>query len=261
MSDIIDNLNNFDLDPIESRIYLHLINKPPQSVLDIARTISIPRTSVYDNVQKLHERGLVERIIEYKRQLFKAASIEMFNTLIEKEKDRVTTLEKSFSALKKTFTTTLDPGTLTQVRYYHGAEGFRQMMWNALAATDEHIGYSELGRSSVVGKKYMTQWMKEMTERNIADRVIINPKKQSLAYLYAQEEHAFRKLYQSTRVMDEKTLLISGDTTIYNNTFAVAWWKSGEVVGVEIENAQLVKTQKSMFEILWKLAKPIDAAK
>jgi hypothetical protein len=58
--------------------------------------------------------------------------------------------------------------------------------------------------------------------------------------------------------MSPEKLYVSGDTTIYNNTFAVAYWKQGEVVGVEIKNAELVKTQKSIFEQLWSLAEPLE---
>jgi len=66
--------------------------------------------------------------------------------------------------------------------------------------------------------------------------------------------HELRKKYQHTRVISKDKLYISGDITIYNNVFAVAYWKHGEVVGVEIENAELVKTQRSIFELLWEIA-------
>mgnify|MGYP001612619907 FL=1 len=166
-------------------------------------------------------------------------------------------LEANLAFLKTQLPHGLELATRTQVRYYHGASGFRQMMWNALAARDEHIGYSTFGRSAIVGEKTMERWMGEMIKRKIKDRVIINPKKESLDYLTNPGQGAARSKYQNTRAIDEKILSISGDTTIYNHVFAVAWWKKGEVVGVEIENPELVKTQKSIFEILWRQAKPI----
>ena len=58
------------------------------------------------------------------------------------------------------------------------------------------------------------------------------------------------------RIIEKDHLTITGDTTIYNNIFSVMYWKQGEIVGVEIENPELVAMQKNMFEILWKIAKP-----
>jgi hypothetical protein len=43
---------------------------------------------------------------------------------------------------------------------------------------------------------------------------------------------------------------------IYNDIFAVATWKNKQLFGFEIENSEVAKTQKSIFDIMWKVAKP-----
>lgn len=254
---IIDKLTAFGLTQDEARLYAVLLGKTPQTILTISRQLSLPRTTVYDLTTSLIEKGLLERIIEYKRMKVRAYEPTILEGTIQKEKDHISELEKNLAFLKTNLPHGLAMTTQTQVRYYHGSAGFRQMMWNALSAQKEHIGYSELGRGDIVGKKFQEQWMGEMIKRKIKDRVIINPKKETLNYLTRHGEGEFRKRYQNTRMFDEKHFSISGDTTIYNNIFAVTYWKQNEVVGVEIENPQLVKTQKSIFEILWKLAKPL----
>lgn len=257
IADITKKLEEFGLSSIEAEVYLYLLNKDPQTILGISRNLSIPRTTIYDVGRLLIEKGLVERVIEYKRQKLRAFSIDILASVISQEKDRLAKLSKNLIFLKKNLVKKVDLNTQTQVRYYSGATGFKQMMWNSLKAQKEHFGYSELGWTKIVGHKFMRQWMEEMIRRKIQDRVIINPKKETLAYLTDQEENSFRKKYQITRILDEKQLYISGDTTIYNNIFAVAWWKQKEVVGVEIENFELVKTQIAIFEIIWKQAKPV----
>ncbi|MBI5452158.1 hypothetical protein HY945_01735 [Candidatus Gottesmanbacteria bacterium] len=199
----------------------------------------------------------MERIVEYKRQKLRAFSVDILESVLVQEKARLTKLIKDMNFLKKNLVKGVDLTTHTQVRYYHSASGYKQMMWNSLKAQKEHFGYSELGWSQIVGSKFMKRWMEEMIKRHIHDRVIINPRKETLDHLTRPGEGEFRKKYQETRILDEKQLYISGDTTIYNNTFAVAWWRHGEVVGAEIENLELVKTQKAIFELLWKQAEPI----
>lgn len=255
--EIIKKLAAFGLSPLESNVYLYLYGKEPQSVLAVSRALSIPRTTIYDTGKLLIDKGLIERVIEYKRQKLQAFSVDILEDSIREHKEQAAKLTDNLSFLKQTLTRSIDTSAQTKVRYFHGSSGFKQMMWNALLAKTEQTGYSELGRSTIVGTAFVRHWMDEMKRRHIQDRVIINPKKETMDYMTSHSDSQYRNDYQKTRLLTEAQLAISGDTTIYNNIFAVAYWKQGEVVGVEIENPELVKTQKAIFEILWKLAKPL----
>lgn len=254
---ISELLLSFGLNPTGARIYLHLLNRQPRTILELSRELNLPRTSIYDNIYKLIDKGLLEKNIFYKSQKLQASPVELLQTIVDQEKDRVQKLQSDLDFLKTAVTKTFSGSLNTNVRYYHGRQGYMQMMWNSLSADGETIGYSVLGRIEVVGEKFMTKWFQENINRKIKDRVIINPKKDSLKHLNTNGQKSFRDKFQKTRMLDEKTLYISGDTNIYNDIFALCFWKQGEIIGVEIENSELVKTQKSIFEILWKLAKPV----
>jgi hypothetical protein len=133
-----------------------------------------------------------------------------------------------------------------------------QMMWNTLSAKEEIIRYPEFGRIKIVGENFFHSWTEMIIEKNITERAIINLKKDTLNHFLYSHEYDKRSKYQQTNVLPESTLNISGDTTIYNSTFALCYWKQGEVVGVEIENSELVKMQKSIFETLWKISEPFN---
>jgi hypothetical protein len=130
-------------------------------------------------------------------------------------------------------------------------------MWNSLLAEKETIAYAQFGKIEIVGYNFFEWHCKMMIEKKIQDRVITNPKKDILNFLINDPMKGYRQVFEETRIIDQKRLYISGDTTIYNNVFAVCYWKQGEIVGVEIENEELVRTQKSIFEEMWKLAKPL----
>lgn len=263
MSDksVLDSLLEFGLSQTEARIYLFLLSKEPQSVVAISQNLHLPRTSIYDNVLKLIEKGLVEKHVLYKTQKFEAFPISILQDLIDKEKSRVENLEKQYTFLENNIAGALLPNAATQVRYYHGAQGFMQMMWNALSAEKETTGYSVFGRRAVVGEKFTERWKEEIVARHLIDRVITNPTKEIITMLSSQKEIDLRQDFQQTRFLEKEKLYISGDTTIYNNIFSITYWKQGEVVGVEIENEEFVKTQKSIFEQMWKLAKPLTSIK
>lgn len=257
-SDIIDHLISFGLTKQEATIYHALSGKSPHTALELSRLLRLPRTTIYDHLASLIEKGFVERIVKYKSQQFRAYPIDILTHTIDQQHTHLETLTSSYEFLKSHVHEHAVVAS-TQVRYYHGSTGMRQMMWNALSATKEHIGYSVMGRREIVGATFLQRFLGEMDRRHILDRVIVNPKKETLVYaadgiLSVREK---KVALEKIRVIPESSLRITGDTTIYNNIFAVMYWKQNEIVGVEIENPELVAMQKSIFENLWHLSKPL----
>lgn len=257
-SDIIEHLVSFGLNELEASIYLSLSGKPPHTALELSRFLRLPRTTIYDNLTSLIEKGLVERIVKYKSQQFQAYPIDILSNRIDLEKSHLEKLSISLAYLKNHIHESSTVTTSTQVRYYHGAAGVQQMMWNALAAEKENIGYSVMGRKEIVGTTFLKRFLEEFARRKLRDRVLINPTKHTLTYITDGNLSLGGKLanFEHIRSLPENQLKITGDTTIYNNIFAVMYWQQKEIVGVEIENPELVAMQKSIFENLWKLAKP-----
>lgn len=146
----------------------------------------------------------------------------------------------------------------TQTNYYHCVQGLQQMLYNTLEAKKETVGYSVYGRASIVDKTFMKRWVAEFNRLKLSDRVITNPRADILATLKADIKPGLhQQTLKDIRYLPEKSLYVSGDTTIYNSTFAVCYWQQQELVGVEIENEELVHTQQTIFETLWHQASPI----
>lgn len=252
-------LELFELSPIEAEIYLCLYAKKPQTVVELSKNVGLARSTIYDNIEKLIQKGLAERIVLYKSQKFRAHPVNTLYTQIEEKQSNLNQLESAYEQLQKQLSFPHQLPNETQVRYYHGKQGLQQMMHNSLAADKEVVGYSVYGRVNIVGSKFMKKWVAEFNRLKLNDRVITNPRPKTIEILKVDlkpEEHQQSK--DDVRYLPEEQLYVSGDTTVYNNIFAVCYWQDSEVVGVEIENEELVKTQKSIFEMLWKVAKPID---
>jgi sugar-specific transcriptional regulator TrmB len=254
MSDTtIQLLCDLGLSRTEAKIYLALESED-KTVMELSKRVEIARTSVYAGLEKLLGVGLVEKIVEYKKQRYRRGPPEMFKSMVVTEEERVEKMKKSSLELQDILAIKTNK-IKTEVRYYHGRQGFQQMMWNALGANKESVGWSEFGRVEVVGEKFIKNWVTEFKARKLIDRVLANPTKRVIDILKAQIDTKDHQLKSGgIRLVPEKTMYISGDTTIYNNVFAVCWWKGEEVVGVEIENEELVKTQRSLFEAIWRKA-------
>src|SRR5258707_3934776 len=136
---LAEQLAAFNLNAVEAKIYLHLVNKQPKSILQIARELDLPRTSVYDNAVKLAEKGLVQQIVTFKSQQLQANPVNILQAVIDKEKSRVEVFHKNLAALQDHISHALIPPVNTEVRHYNGAKGFQQMLWNTLRAKNETI--------------------------------------------------------------------------------------------------------------------------
>lgn len=247
-------LSDLGLSKTEAKIFWELGNED-RTVMWLSRQVKIARTSVYAGLEKLMERGLAEKVVKYKSYVYRRAAVEMLKNMVLEEEMRVGKMRQSSEVLQEMLVGN-NNSTKTEVRYFHGKQGFQQMMWNALSAKDECVGWSEFGRAEVVGLKFTENWVSEFKKRGLVDRVLCNPTKRVIDILSTQIDTKDHQLKSGgVRLLTDKEMHITGDTTIYNNVFAVCWWKGNEVVGVEIENEELVKTQRSMFETMWKMAK------
>lgn len=255
---LAEDLALFGIEPTESMIYLYLVGKPPKSVLEISRELGLPRTSVYDGVAKLEEKGLVERVVNHKSQRIKAYPIDILQTYVDREKARAEMLQEKLAELEQTITHAEPSPPTTEVRYYHGVRGMQQMLWNTLRTDkNELLSYSQFGMSKLVGEQFTNKYMTERMRRGIKSRVITNPEYLKYWQLHLEHTANYRRTMQQCRILPGDMLHVSGDITIYNNIFAAAYWDKGEVVGVEIENPEIVKTQKTLFDIAWKQGKPV----
>ncbi|MCA9391777.1 hypothetical protein KC614_01045 [candidate division WWE3 bacterium] len=255
-------LKTFGVPEVAAKIYLQLASNPPLSINELSSQLTIPRTTIYDNVEKLIEFKLVERVFKHKSQKIKAYPIDTLQTMVDEQQSKADQLATSLDALKHNLVISPNFNTLTEVRYYQGVKGLEQLMWNTLKAKNDMVGYSTYGRREFVGKAFVKRYVEEFRRKRLKDRVIINPLPDTLDYLkkyvLTGDVHQQSRSPELIRYLGENEIYISGDTTIYNDTFSVAYWLSGEVVGIEIDNKEFVKTQRSIFESLWKTAKPIS---
>jgi len=254
-SDMQNNLIKLGLSEKEISIYQFILTKSICSITAISKTTNIPRTTVYRICEDLANKKLIEWIIDQNGRKVHPANINSLEHIIIDKKEELentkTTVNNLISLIK--FTPKKVP--LTQVRYFKGKEGTRQIVWNSLEAEKEIIGYSVYGRKEIIGEKFNDKYAFEFKKRNLIDKVITNkifvPKiKKALAGIHQQK-------YDHVRIIPQKDFYVSGDTYIYNNIYAVSFWNKDEIIGVEIENPEIAKVQKSIFNYLWQKAVPL----
>ena len=252
---ITQHLKILGINEKEAGVYIALLQGEVSTPLQVTSKTGINRTTVYRILEQLNTNGLVEKIVEYKSTKYQAVSPDKINLIIAKRESELENLKNKVPKLIDDLTQikniAIQP---TKVVYFKGKDGLEQLLWNTLKAEgkSEVIGYGYLDWSDGIGEKMADKLRQEYVDRKIFSREIRN-----------QKDIDFTKVpsyvgkFWTGRYIPKSKLEILHDTYIYNDVFAYYNFYKEEMFGVEIHNEEIAKTQKQIFEILWKQSKKV----
>ena len=238
----------------QAEIYLLLLKQGLASLLELSRRININRTTIYRIVEDLKKLNLVEEVLDDRGVKVKAVAPENLNLLLTQKETELTQLKSNISSLISDLSAINDqPAPSTQVVYFRGQSGLKQLLWNILKAKGESVGYGYADWNQSVGRDFAEKLRAERVKRQIFDREIQNTDQLGPMSDWTKIKD-YGQIYEC-RFLDKKIVNIKHDTYIYNDVFAFFYFIKDEMFGLEIHNPEIAKTQKQIFEILWKLAK------
>jgi len=247
---LIQVIKQIGLTAKHALVYEKLLNKPSATPLSMARETELNRSSLYRYLEDLRAKGLVELVLGDKSSQYKA-NPEGLNQYLASEEARVESLKATVPSLvNELIRNETIPGS--EVKYYQGVEGLKQMLWNVVSTKGESMGFGYLDWNSSVGKAYAEKLRQKMMESGTSSREILNIVDDQFSYTDLRKNYT--KVYEH-RAIDPKILEIKHDTYIYGDVFAYYYHYQGEYFGVEIHNSEIARTEKQVFEILWKMAK------
>lgn len=249
---ITQQLQILGLDDIEINIYLYLLEGFAKTPLEISRETGINRSKIYRYLERLKQKRLIEQLTVERGIKLEAASPEILKLLfIEKEKELKTQQELLPGLVKDLNMISHRLENPFEIRYYHGEEGLKQMLWNRLSAK-EILLYGYQTMNEIVGKKFADILREEQVKRKIKQYEIeedVDIGNFTGAFTYTDVPNW--KDYYIPRYMSPNTLKIRQYTSIYNNTIAIMNWENGAKGGVEIVNELYAYMQKQLFWIMW----------
>ena len=253
--DVIAILKELGLSEKEIQLYLVLLSSGVQTIKQIADAAGMNRTTAYRFLEALKHRGLVEWVVGPRGTLVQAAPPDALLVYLHEQ-------EHTFAGLEAALPMTIADLALlkskkkfsTQVRYFEGQLGIKQMIWNTLKADRLARSYASLTRREVISASFEDEFEREWAKRGMTDRVITNEtRKEYMQKKLIPEYHKHLEI----RELPAKIYSITNDIIIYNNVFAIMSLEKENLVGVEIENREIAATQQSIFDIVWHIAKPL----
>jgi len=119
-------LNLFDLRVIEIRIYETLFYQGIMSATQIAKQVSISRTSVYDLLDKLVELGLILETIKSGVKMFAVVPPEKLQLLINEKQQKIKSAQKIIKQMQLVYDDQAKTDS-PRLQLFEGQKELRQM--------------------------------------------------------------------------------------------------------------------------------------
>jgi len=231
----------------EAKTYLANLELGVATANDISTKSNLPRTLVYDILEKLIDKGLVSYTIKSNKKYFEAADPkELIRILKEKETAVKTALPNLIQIQKMKGT------KRPKVKIYEGKEGMKTVMDDILRSKAKiFYGYGSSRSSYEIIPAFMDDWHKRRIQNKVVMKVLYNNTPQTKEKIKDVKSLKYSEFKLMPIELESPTA-----TVIYENKVVLQSW-TNEPFAVLIENEQLAENQKKYFEEMWKIAKTI----
>ena len=235
--DLHQGLRAAGLSEGESKVYLALLKLGSSTVAKITKEVKIHRTNVYDFLEKLLAKGLVNFVIKGGVKHYKATHP---NKLVDYVKEKETIVATLLPDLAKLSEFSKDQ---LVVEVYEGVEGVKTLLNDVLREGKNKVifGIDETMFQKKLGP-FMDWYFKEEKKRGFTERILT---RDDVAFVYDYPTVFYR--YLPTESFNPTPTYVWGDNV------GILIWEPFTVI--RIKNAALADSYNKYFEILWKQAK------
>ncbi len=230
----------------EIKIYLLLLKFGTSSVAQISRQTGIGRVNCYHHIEKLKRKGCITASQKSKIKQFSAENPKVF---LNQQVERLNIAREIVPELNALATTS---GHRPRVQIFEGRSGIRNIFETMTEQRGgEIVSFSNFDRMT----EFATDWLKEHFKKRLE-----NGTKTRFIAPWTDKAESFRDTFFPEE-FDERLLeifLISpgefhfeSEISIFNGTIVSMNLHGESPVGVLMENAELFRTQKAIFDLAW----------
>lgn len=231
-------LKEIGLSNNEVEVYLITLKLNEALAGQIAKQSKISRPHIYDNLNKLVEKGLVTYTMKGSKKYFKTTKpSKLLEYLKEKEKNLIGIMPE----LKKLHDSAEEK---LKIEIYEGSEGLKIILNDIIKTGKEVFTFGASDRvRQYLPDFFIDRYLIEREKKRIIAKQLFSDKTKVLK----TKMSVFRKL--------PKSFASPSTTVIYGNKVTIWIWTKNPTI-IMIENLGVAKSYKEYFELLWKTAKP-----
>lgn len=225
----------------ESRVYLSLLEIGQTNVTKLAHQCKIHRANVYDSLNKLIEKGLVNYIEKDKSKFFESAAPKHLMLILKDKENKLNQIIPQLNLIRKLSHST------GRAHVFEGVNSFVNLLYDFLEFKEEIISYGIPKIAPEIMKTKMPHFHKERLKRKIF-----------MKHLYNHNAGKRIDTLNKMQLTEARYLPASFDSDVStnicgDNVVIVLWGKP--VTVVQIENKAMADSYKKYFQLLWDTAR------
>ena len=245
---MITFLENLGLSEKEAKVYLAALELGASSVQEIGKKAGVNRATTYFILESLAKLGLTSSYEKDKKTFFTAEAPEQLDNLLKKQEENIednrVELKKNIPELQAIFNLAVGK---PKVKFYEGIDGLKAMQQDSLRAKITNI-YSFTP---------LDKYMKAFPEQNaVIERI---KRKWSLKVIYTSlkgptKEASDKKSFREARFVPIGEFPFESMIDIFPEKGIRIYNFDPYFSGVMIEDKNIAKTFKSIFDLSWAAA-------
>lgn len=236
---------NVEFTPSEVSAYLACLELGKATIIQIAKKSGLKRTTIYNIVETLLEKGLLSKFTDQRGQKFLAESPEKLLSIFQERQKELSKILPNLLAITNAGDSDIRP----EVKFYQGKEGLITVYEDTITSCqkgDEILSFGSAEDMGLLEEYLNNNYVKKRAEKGISLRAIARDSKEA-RYHKTKNKQYLRKM----KIMPANELAISIEKNIYKDKVALMNFR-GIPFGVIIRSPQIAKSEKEIFESLWK---------
>ncbi len=246
-------LEKIGLSKAEIKVYLSLLELGSVPSGKITKETNLIKSTVYETIRRLQQKGLVSYIIKEGMKHFEAAEPDRIIDFIHENKRKLDETEKEAKKLVHELKEGFDIlKPQAEAHVLEGIEGFKTMRRDVLRnANGEHLLIGAISREDEVIPGFFKEWNKTRQKKKIKMRIL---HKESARKKAMVKKELMGKHFETKFLPEE--LESPAIINIYGDRVVNVLWKKNYPICFLLINKEIADSHRKYFNYLWKLAKP-----
>lgn len=252
---LIDQLRKIGFSEKEAQVYLQLIHLGAQSASVLSRHTGINRTTLYDVLESLKERGIVQSVKKKGTTLFTALHPEELLRFLEREKtEAVRKLEKQQEAVEAILPELISlehaDTDKPKITFFEGEKGMREAYEDTLNAEGEILAYANVADMHAGLPHFFPEYYKRRAVDHQIHIKAIMPGNEASLDRAAKDAEENRE-----SVILPMDFEFSPEVNIYNDKVLITSWR--EKLAILIESKEIADFHRQMYRLCWLATKKL----
>jgi sugar-specific transcriptional regulator TrmB len=232
----------------EAKVYLVLIRFGKADAGLIIKETRFHKNIVYDNLEKLINKGLVSYIIENKRKVFQIASSNSLLDYFENEEKKLNEKKKQAEKISKEINKLAKQIPSTQeAKVFRGVKGIKNFYYEGVKQNQDTLAFGAPQESiDIMGETFWRNLQVRRQEKNVRAKLIFNPSIREYGDSIKNKLTEVRYFERDFEPMSE--------THIQGDEVGIIVWTKEPILFL-IKDKFVAESYKKFFEKMWKLSK------